>query len=389
MRKKALVFTALLTAVFISACGGNDKKEGGEKEATQETTQQEATEHKTEAKTESAPAKQESSGGGGQVTAEKQGEDTLSQKCKEYIQKYENGDKVLICLDDAKKEFDNKSSLFVSGDSDKKFKEGHIPGSAHAFAHDLHYLEDIRKCNGLPMCPERAAKFIGNLGIDNNTKVISYDDGRGPNASGVWFFLKLYGVEDVKMMDGGLATWKYVGYPVETGEGTKPQPKTFNVNVRKDMIATKEEILKAIEEIKAKGKDAPYFILDARRFEEYSGKALLEALEAPGKHIKVKRGGHIPGAVFFEWKKVAGNPEGEPGKPLFKPPKKLKKIFFKKLKKKGFDPEKDTLITYCHVGLGRGSFIYAAAKLAGVPKAKVYVGSWDEWGNDPNLPIEK
>lgn len=49
------------------------------------------------------------------------------------------------------------------------------------------------------MCPDRAAEFIGKvLGIDNNTTVIAYDDGRGPNASGVWFFLSLYGVKDVK-----------------------------------------------------------------------------------------------------------------------------------------------------------------------------------------------
>jgi len=295
----------------------------------------------------------------------------------------------LIWVDDAKKVYDSKGALFVSGDSDKKFKAGHIPGSAHAFAHDLHYLAVIRKCDGLPMCPDRAAKFIGSLGIDNNTKVIAYDDGRGPNASGVWFYLKLYGVKDVKMLDGGFVTWKHKGYPVETGEGKKPAAKTFKVNVQKDMIATKEEVLKAVEDIKKNGKKSKYFILDARRFAEYTGKTLLEALEAPGKHEKVKRGGHIPGAVFFEWKKVAGNPKGKPGKHLFKPVKKLKKIFFKKLKKKGFDPKTDTLITYCHVGLGRGSFIYAAAKLAGVPKAKVYVGSWDEWGNDPNLPIEK
>jgi len=300
-----------------------------------------------------------------------------------------NAAKITIWVDDAKKVYDSKGAVFVSGDSDKKYKEGHIPGSAHAFAHDLHYLQDIKKCNGLPMCPKRAAKFIGNLGIDNNTKVIAYDDGRGPNASGVWFFLKLYGLKDVKMLDGGFVTWKHKGYPVETGSGKKPSPKTFKVSVKKHMIATKEEVLKAVEDIKKNGKKSKYFILDARRIQEYQGKKLLEALEAPGKHIKVKEGGHIPGAVFFEWKKVAGNPKGKPGKHLFKPKKKLKKIFFKKLKKKGFNPKTDTLITYCHVGLGRGSFIYAAAKIAGVKRAKVYVGSWDEWGNDPNLPKAK
>jgi len=301
--------------------------------------------------------------------------------------------KIIISVDEAKKAFDAKSVVFVSGDSDKKFKEGHIPGSAHAFAHDLHYLNDIRKCNGLPMCKERAEKFIGSLGIDNNTKVIAYDDGRGPNASGVWYFLWLYGVNglngDNRMLDGGFTTWQAKGYPVETGEGNKPSAKTFKANINWDILATKEEVLKAVEDIKKNGKKSKYFILDARRFQEYTGKTLLEALLEPGKHEKVKRGGHIPGAVFFEWKKVAGNPNGKPNKPLFKKVKKLKKVFYKKLKKKGFDPETDTLITYCHVGTGRGSFIFAAAKYIGIEKAKVYIGSWDEWGNDPSLPIAK
>ena len=298
------------------------------------------------------------------------------------------GEKITVSVDDAKKAFDSKAVVFVYGDNDKKYKAGHIPGSAHAFAHDLHYLSDIRKCNGLPMCKDRAEKFIGSLGIDNNTKVIAYDDGKGPNASGVWFFLKLYGVKDVKMLDGGFVTWNYKDYPTST-KADKPAPKKFTAHINKDMYATKEEVLKAVEDIKKNGKNSKYFILDARRIQEYQGKKLLEALEAPGKHIMVKRGGHIPGAVFFEWKKVAGNVKEKPGKPLFKSTKKLKKIFFKKLKKKGFDPKTDTLITYCHVGLGRGSFIYAAAKKVGLKNVKVYIGSWDEWGNDPKLPLEK
>ena len=300
---------------------------------------------------------------------------------------------MLIWVDDAKKVFDSKGAVFVSGDSDKMFKKGHIPGSAHAFAHELHYLDDIRKCNGLPMCVPRAEKFIGNLGIDNNTKVIAYDDGRGPNASGVWYFLWLYGIDGLhgqnRMMDGGFATWNAKGYPVETGEAHPPAPKTFKAKVNWDILATKEEVLKAVEDIKKHGKDSKYFILDARRFQEYVGKSQLQALKAPGVHETVARGGHIPGAVFFEWKKVAGNPNGKPNKHIFKPVKKLKKIFYKKLRKKGFDPETDTLITYCHVGTGRGSFIFAAAKYVGVPKAKVYIGSWDEWGNTPSLPIAK
>jgi len=268
-------------------------------------------------------------------------------------------------------------AVFVNGDDPKVFAQGHIPGSVNAFAHDLHYLGDVKKCGGLPMCEKNAQKVISELGISNNSHVIAYDDGKGPNASGVWFFLYLYGVGNVQMLDGGFATWKAKGLPVETGPAKKPAAGKFTVKVRKEILATKDEVSKA-------SKDPNYVILDARRFEEYTGKTLLDALEAPGKHKQVERGGHIPGAKFFEWKKVAENPNGGSNKPLFKPVDKIKK----QLERAGITPNK-TVIPYCHVGIGRGSFVFAALKLAGYPKAKVYVGSWDEWGNDKSLPIEQ
>lgn len=286
-----------------------------------------------------------------------------------------NAAELLISVDEAKNLVGK--AVFVNGDDPKVFAQGHIPNSVNAFAHDLHYLSDIKKCGGLPMCEKTAQKFIADLGISNNSHVIAYDDGKGPNASGVWFFLYLYGVDNVQMLDGGFATWKAKGLPVETGPAKNPAPGKFTVKLRKDILATKDEVLKG-------SKDPKYVILDARRFEEYTGKTLLEALEAPGKHIQVARGGHVPGSKFFEWKKIAGNPNGEADKPLFKPVDQIKK----QLERAGITPDK-TVISYCHVGLGRGSFVYAALKLAGYQNAKVYVGSWDEWGNDQSLPLEQ
>jgi thiosulfate/3-mercaptopyruvate sulfurtransferase len=210
--------------------------------------------------------------------------------------------------------------------------------------------------------------------------VVVYDAGQGVNASGNWFFLALYGVKSVRILDGGLATWKAHGGPVETGAPAKPEAKTFVPQVQWEMIAS-------LDEVKAATADpARYVVLDSRHtLDEFTGKQLLGAMTAPGKEETVKRGGAIPTAIFSPWSKYAGNKDGQPDKPTYKEQPDLAKQL-ERLKKNGYDPAK-TVITYCHVGLGRGSFQYLALRRAGHQKTKLYVGSWDEWGNDPSLPL--
>jgi thiosulfate/3-mercaptopyruvate sulfurtransferase len=270
---------------------------------------------------------------------------------------------------------------FVWADSEKEFTKAHIPGSVDAFAHDLHYLDDVKACKGLPMCEPHAARFIGEeLGIDAGTEVVVYDGGAGANASGAWFFLRLYGVKKVRILEGGLATWKAHGGPVEQGQPAKVAAKAFTPAVDWTMIASLDEVKKASAD------PAHYLLLDARHtLDEFTGKTLQTALAGPDKEETVKRGGAIPGAIFSPWSKYAGNKDGQADKPTLKDQADLSKQL-EKLKKNGYAPGK-TVISYCHVGLGRGSFQYLALKKAGHQDVKVYIGSWDEWGNDPSLPL--
>jgi len=290
-------------------------------------------------------------------------------------------DDVFVTADEAKALVGRPDVRFVYADAETKFEAGHVPGSVVAYAHELHLLDDVRACKGLPMCEPAAAKYIGTtLGVDSSTRVIVYDDGPGVQASGDWFFLVLFGHGNVRIIDGGLAAWKAKGGAIETGPGTKPAARTFLPAVRWDMIASVEEVKKATAD------QAGYLILDSRQsLDEFTGKQLLGALSSPGKEATVKRGGAIPGAVFSPWSKYAGNKEGVPDKPTLKDQAELAKQL-QKLEKNGYAPGK-TVITYCHVGLGRGSFQYLALRAAGHARTKVYVGSWDEWGNDPALPL--
>lgn len=287
----------------------------------------------------------------------------------------------LVSAEEAKALVGKPDVRFVFSDSEREFDKGHIPGSVAAYSHDLHLLDDVRACKGLPMCEARAAKVIGEaLGVDQATQVVVYDSGIGVNASGNWFFLKLYGVKSVRILDGGLATWKARGGPVETGAPARPAARTFTPSVAWDMIASLDEVKKASAD------PAHYVLLDSRHtLDEFTGKQLLPALASPGKEQTVRRGGAIPSAVFSPWSKYAGNKDGQADRPTLKDPAELAKQL-EKLKKNGYDPTK-TVISYCHVGLGRGSFQYLALRSAGHDKVKVYVGSWDEWGNDPSLPL--
>jgi thiosulfate/3-mercaptopyruvate sulfurtransferase len=291
------------------------------------------------------------------------------------------GADVFVSADEAKVLAGKPNVRFFFAGSEKEFEKEHIPGSVLAYAHDLHLLDDVRACKGLPMCEPRAAKLIGEtLGIDAGTDVVVYDTGHGVNASGGWFFLQLYGVTRVRILDGGVATWKAHGGPLEAGAPAKPAARAFAPKVRWEMIADVEEVKKATAD------SGHYLLLDSRHtLDEYTGKQLLGALASSGKEQTVKRGGAIPGAVFSPFTKYAGNKEGQPDKPTLRDAADLAKQL-QKLEKNGYAASK-TVITYCHTGLGRGSFQYLALLKAGHQKTKVYVGSWDEWGNDPSLPL--
>lgn len=290
------------------------------------------------------------------------------------------GDDIFISADEAKTLLAKGDARLICSDAERDCAKAHIPGSVFAFSHDLQYLDEVKACKGLPMCEATAAKFLGGLGIDAKTPVIAYDSGLGVNASGNWFLLRLFGHQDVKILEGGLAAWKAKGGAVESGPAAKPAVKTFSPHVQWEMIASLDEVKKATAD------PAHYLILDARHnLEEYTGKTLQASMKKPGEEFTVPRGGFIPSAVFSPWTKYAGNRSGEPDKPILKGTPELKKQL-EKLQKNGYSPEK-TVISYCHVGLGRGSFQYIALKKAGHSKVKVYMGSWSEWASDPSLPL--
>lgn len=292
---------------------------------------------------------------------------------------------ILITAEEAKKYLDdpNANVVFVSGDSEDSFPTGHIPGSVVMGAHHLHHsdITGDMHCKPLYQCIEEAEHHIGEKGIDNDTLVIAYDDFRGPNATGVYHFFKVYGHENVKILNGGRAAMEKVGVTMEKGAEKKRKAKHYHIDPKKvnyDIVASTEQMLAASHEITetvektGDKRNAKHIIIDSRAMNEIIGERKLD---------NVARGGHVPGASFIEWKQVTDFDN----KLSF--PTDMSEVQAK-LNKLGITKDKE-IYAYCHVGAGRGSYFFTALKLLGYENVKVYTGSWDEWGNNQNLPIRK
>jgi thiosulfate/3-mercaptopyruvate sulfurtransferase len=194
---------------------------------------------------------------------------------------------------------------------------------------------------------------LSNIGIRRESQVIFYDEVSGISAArGVWLLL-YFSHKMVNMLDGGFKAWKSAGYPIEI----KSNPllhSDFKGKINKSILSTANEVKKSIKNRNA-------VILDARSKEEFNG-----------SDVRAARRGHIPSAVNIDWEYNITNG-------TFKRIDKLSKIYLK-------IPKKAKVVTYCQGGY-RAANTFVILKTLGYKKAKMYLGSWGEWGNRSDLPI--
>jgi thiosulfate/3-mercaptopyruvate sulfurtransferase len=176
-------------------------------------------------------------------------------------------------------------------------------------------------------------------------------------AARAFWFLEYFGHRSVRMLDGGFGAWTAAGY--EVTRDAPPPPKSEWTGARQGhTLATYKEVRNALGR-----RDA--VILDTRSDAEYSGAA-----------VRAKRGGAIPGAVHIEWTRNL-SAFGE-----FKSADELRRMY----EDAGVTPQRE-VITYCQGGY-RAAHSYLALRLLGYPRVRVYVGSWKEWGDREELPVE-
>ena len=214
---------------------------------------------------------------------------------------------------------------------------------------------------------EAFEEMCSNLGISDDTTVVFYGDkGNWFATYALWLF-RYYGHENLKIMDGGRAKWEKEGRPV-----TKEVPETPKTTYQaKDpdpsVRAFRYDVFRHVE--------SKLPLVDVRSPEEYRG----ELLHMPGYPQEgATRGGHIPGAASIPWSR-ATNEDG-----TFKSPEELKELY----QGQGVTPDKE-VIAYCRIGERSSHTWFVLTHLLGYPDVKNYDGSWTEWGNLVDAPIEK
>jgi len=213
---------------------------------------------------------------------------------------------------------------------------------------------------------QQFSDLLGSKGISNDNTVVLYGGNNNWFAAYAYWYFKLYGHQDVKLLDGGRKKWELDSRTL-TDEAPSRQPTTYTAQPpRTDIRAFRDEVVAAIGEQN---------LVDVRSPDEFSGKLLAPA-HLPQEQSQ--RGGHIPTAVNVPWSKAA-NDDG-----TFKSDDELKKLY----SDAGLDSSKDT-IAYCRIGERSAHTWFVLHEILGEPNVKNYDGSWTEYGSLVGVPIEK
>ena len=237
----------------------------------------------------------------------------------------------------------------------ERFAMGHIVGARHF---DIYALN----CDDTDDAPLNSfirmwAFLLGRRGVSIDDTIVFCGEITGMTATRGFWFAEYLGHKDVHVLDGGITAWTAAGRPT-TRDAEVPSSVPFRFEPRRDRLATYSDILGAI--------DAPdAVIIDTRSKAEYLG-----------TDVRAAHGGAVPGAVHIEWLNHL-NDDG-----TLKSPDALRALF----ESHGVTPDKDAM-PYCQTGY-RSAHAYFALRLLGYPKARNYLGSWNEWGNRDGMPIE-
>jgi thiosulfate/3-mercaptopyruvate sulfurtransferase len=261
---------------------------------------------------------------------------------------------------------DPKVRLIESNEDLLLYDTGHIPGAVKVdWTNDLNdpLVRDY-------VDHERLQRLLRSKGINKDTTIVFYGDKNNWWATYAFWVLKLFGIEQVRLMDGGRLRWIDEGRPLTT-ETPSYSPGNIAVGRRNDapLRAFRDEVL---EHVKDRGQ-----LVDVRSPEEFRGER-LHMPEYPSEGAL--RGGHIPGARSIPWARAI-----DPDTHTFRTAAELRNLYEKE---NGLAKDRET-IAYCRIGERSSHTWFALTYLLGFDRVKNYDGSWTEWGNAVRMPVEK
>jgi thiosulfate/3-mercaptopyruvate sulfurtransferase len=244
------------------------------------------------------------------------------------------------------------------------YDEGHIAGAVK-----LHWRDDLQDPVERDLVDKPTyERLMSERGISNDSTLVLYGDRNNWFAAYAYWYLKIYGHEDVRILDGGRQKWTDDGREFTT-EPPQRQQSEYTASERDESIRIYRDTVKdgIGEQSRA--------LVDVRSPQEYSG----ELIAPPGYEQEgAQRAGHIPTAASIPWA-TAVRDDG-----TFKSADELRELY----ESKGVTPEKE-VTAYCRIGERSAPTWFVLRELLGYETVKNYDGSWTEWGNLVDVPIEK
>ncbi len=265
---------------------------------------------------------------------------------------------LLIEPDELQAHLDDPRLLIVDMNRAETYAEVHLPHAVH-----LEYNSLVRKeppAAGMLPSEAELSRVLGEIGLAPERHVVAYDEEGNSRTTRLLWTLAVLGHDRYSLLNGGLEAWQEEDRLV-TSVAVQPMPTDYRAQVRRaNDVVDKDWILAHLN-------DPELVLLDTRSPGEYEGRTLRAA-----------RGGHIPGAVNFDYVNAMDTARALRLKPA--------DVLREMLTNAGVTKDKEVVV-YCQTH-HRSSHTFFVLKYLGYPRVKAYPGSWSEWGNLPDTPIE-
>jgi thiosulfate/3-mercaptopyruvate sulfurtransferase len=254
-------------------------------------------------------------------------------------------------------QLENKQLLILDVSSADSYHKHHIPGAIHISPSSLQ--SGLKPASGKLPSVEQLTELFSSVGLNQNQHIIVYDDEGGGWAGRLIWTLDVLGHQSYSYLNGGIHAWLGAELATET-QPNNGRAIVYSVSINRSPIAEVEDVLASLNNNNTA-------IWDARSKEEHEGSKVL-----------AQRGGHIPGAVNIDWLELIDRNRQTRLVDL--------DALQQRLNQSGLGKEKH-IITHCQTH-HRSGLTYLAMKILGYPNIKGYHGSWSEWGNRQDTPIE-